>query len=151
MDVLSANEGETSAGISQGAIPSGTRAQPGKDNHTFLVCRTVRSGQVIKYPGNVVVMGDVHPGGEVVATGHVIIMGTLKGVVHAGAEGNEKAVVLAFHLQPTQLRIAGYIGRAPDDGDNTGTGGPEMARVQDDTVVIEKYQPGNEKRWLTQS
>ncbi|BCV20459.1 septum site-determining protein MinC [Moorella sp. Hama-1] len=149
--MFSANEGETGVGTSQGAARPVTRAQPGPDNHTFLVCRTVRSGQVIKCPGNVVVMGDVHPGGEIIAAGHVIIMGTLKGVVHAGAEGFEGAVVLAFRLQPTQLRIAGYISRAPDDGDSTGAGGPEMARVQEAAVVIEKYQPGNEKRWLNQA
>ena len=145
------NEGETGVGTSQGATQSGIRVQPGPDNHTFLVCRTVRSGQVIKCHGNVVVMGDVHPGGEIIAAGHVIIMGTLKGVVHAGAEGYEGAVVLAFRLQPTQLRIAGYISRAPDDGDYAGGGGPEMARVQEATVVIEKYQPGNEKRWVNQA
>jgi septum site-determining protein MinC len=96
-------------------------------------------------------MGDVHPGGEIVASGHVIVMGTLKGVVHAGAEGNEKAVVMAFRLQPTQLRIAGYITRAPDDEVQDVMGEPEIARIQDEAVVIEKYQPGGEKRWLSRS
>ncbi|MBC7325079.1 MAG: hypothetical protein H5T99_07180, partial [Moorella sp. (in: Bacteria)] len=71
------------------------------------------------------------------------------GIVHAGAEGDEKAVVMAFRLQPTQLRIAGYITRAPDDEGLNGTVEPEIARVQDEAVVIEKYQPGGEKRWLS--
>jgi len=120
-------------------------------NRTYLVCRTVRSGQRFKYPGNVVVMGDVHPGGEVIASGHVIVMGTLKGVVHAGAEGDEKAVVLAFRLQPIQLRIAGYITRAPDDEADFSTEEPEIARVQDEAIIIDKYRPCTEKRWLTKS
>ncbi|MBE3572597.1 MAG: septum site-determining protein MinC [Moorella humiferrea] len=118
---------------------------------TFLVCRTIRSGQRYEYPGNVVVMGDVHPGGEVVASGHVIVMGTLRGVVHAGAEGDEKAVVLAFRLQPTQLRIAGYVSRAPDNEGPGNAEEPEIARVRDEAVVIEKYQPGGERRWISRS
>ncbi|CEP67055.1 Septum formation inhibitor MinC [Moorella glycerini] len=149
--MFSSTGGDTGAGTREGIVIPAARGRPGADNHTFLVCRTVRSGQRFKYPGNVVVMGDVHPGGEIVASGHVIVMGTLRGVVHAGAEGDEKAVVMAFRLQPTQLRIAGYITRAPDDEGQNGTGEPEIARVQDEAVVIEKYQPGGEKRWLSRS
>jgi len=149
--VFSSTGSDTGAGTQQGITMPAARGKPGSDNHTFLVCRTVRSGQRLEYPGNVVVMGDVHPGGEIVASGHVIVMGTLKGVVHAGAEGNEKAVVMAFRLQPTQLRIAGYITRAPDDEVQDVMGEPEIARIQDEAVVIEKYQPGGEKRWLSRS
>ncbi|MDK2821007.1 MAG: septum site-determining protein MinC [Clostridia bacterium] len=130
--------------------PQGIRKRPQDDAHTYMVCRTVRSGQRFKYPGNVVVMGDVHPGGEVIATGHVIVMGTLRGVVHAGAEGNDKAIVLAFRLQPTQLRIAGYITRAPDEGDKS-LGEPEIACVHNEVVIIEKYRPGSEKRFLNRN
>lgn len=115
--------------------------------HTLLVRRNIRSGQRIFYPGNVVVMGDVNPGGEVVAGGHVIVMGALKGMVHAGAEGDESAVVIAFDLQPTQLRIAGYIARPPDREDKP-LRKPEIARIQDGVVVIERYQPGRERRYL---
>ncbi|MBC7106160.1 MAG: septum site-determining protein MinC, partial [Firmicutes bacterium] len=78
------------------------------DDQTILVRRTLRSGQRLCYNGNVVILGDVNPGAEVVAAGNVIVMGVLRGVVHAGANGNEEAVVLAFRLRPTQLRIAGH-------------------------------------------
>ncbi|NLW07231.1 MAG: septum site-determining protein MinC [Clostridia bacterium] len=130
-------------------LAAGSRLNKGKP--TYLICRTVRSGQRFEYPGNAVVMGDIHPGGEVVASGHVIVMGTLKGVVHAGAEGDENAVVLAFRLQPIQLRIAGYITRAPDNEGDFDSGEPEIARVQDEAIIIDKYHPGTEKRWLTKS
>ncbi|GFN22601.1 MAG: septum site-determining protein MinC [Thermoanaerobacteraceae bacterium] len=132
-------------------MPSGGTLALGKSRcgpgHTLLVRRTVRSGQRIDYPGNMVIMGDVNPGGEVVAGGHVIVMGALKGIVHAGAEGDEGAVVIAFDLRPTQLRIAGYIARPPDVEDKP-TRQPEIARVQDGTVIIERYQPGGERRFL---
>ncbi len=117
------------------------RADIVSEEQTILVQRTVRSGQRIFYPGNVVILGDVNPGAEVVAGGHIIVMGTFRGVAHAGAFGNEKAVVAAFRLEPTQLRIASYITRAPE-GDFSSFQQPEIARVQDGIIVIEKYQPG---------
>ena len=108
------------------------------DDHTILVQRTIRSGQCIRFEGNVVVMGDVNPGGEIIAGGNIIVMGHLRGVVHAGALGSKKAVVAAFRLQPTQLRIANHITRAPD-GEEITPNQPEIARIHNDVVIIEKY------------
>ena len=65
------------------------------------------------YRGKVV--GDVNAGAVIVAGGDVIVWGRLRGIVHAGAGGDESAVVCALHLAPTQLRIAGYITISPDD------------------------------------
>jgi septum site-determining protein MinC len=107
---------------------------------TVLVKRTLRSGQRIRYNGNVVVLGDVNPGAEVVASGDIVIMGTLRGVAHAGATGNAEAIVAAFRLQPTQLRIGGVIGRAPDGGESR-PDAPEVARVRGGVMLIERYQP----------
>ena len=83
----------------------------------------LRSGGKVAYEGNVVVLGDVNPGAEIVAGGSVIIWGRLRGVVHAGAEGDESAVVCALELLPTQLRIAGEIAVSPKKQDPAG-GGP---------------------------
>lgn len=109
------------------------------DENTILVRRTLRSGQKIHFDGNVVVVGDVNPGAEIVASGHVIVLGTLRGVVHAGASGDEQAAVLAFRLQPTQLRIANHITRPPDD-ESAGPEQPEIARIKDNVVTIEIFQ-----------
>lgn len=115
------------------------------DENTILVQRTLRSGQTISYDGNVVVMGDVNPGAEISATGNVIVMGALRGVVHAGAGGDENAIVMAFKLQPTQLRISDHITRPPDneaiDADH-----PEMARIKDGVVTIEAFQTPAERQ-----
>jgi septum site-determining protein MinC len=83
------------------------------ENAALWVRQTVRSGQRIAYSGNVVVMGDVNPGAEIIASGSVIVWGRLRGVVHAGAEGDESALVCALELSPTQLRIAGEIAVSP--------------------------------------
>ncbi len=105
---------------------------------TKLIRRTIRSGQSIHYSGNVVVMGDVNAGSEIVCSGDILILGSLRGVAHAGAEGNAKAVVFAFRLEPTQLRIAHYISRAPDEKGPKPTG-PELAQVVDNLIQIRPY------------
>lgn len=114
------------------------------DEATVLVKRTLRSGQSIHYHGNVVVLGDVNPGAEIVAGGNVVVMGSLRGVVHAGAVGNADAVVTAFRLLPTQLRIADQITRSPD-GIYPDPGMAETAKIVDGIVVIQRYQPPGDK------
>jgi septum site-determining protein MinC len=106
---------------------------------TILVKRTIRSGQRLYHDGNIVILGDVNPGAEIVATGDVVVMGTLRGVVHAGVDGKEDAVIIATSLMPTQIRIADFITRAPDDEDGTSRAVPEMARIRGGYVVIETY------------
>ena len=115
------------------------------DENTILIRRTLRSGQSINYEGNVVVAGDVNPGAVVTAAGNVIVMGHLRGVVHAGSNGNENTVVLAFRLQPTQLRIANYITRPPDN-EQAEPDYPEMASIKGGVVTIESFQPTAERQ-----
>jgi septum site-determining protein MinC len=76
---------------------------------------TIRSGQVLEHDGNLLFLGDINPGGSVVVSGDLYVMGALRGMAHAGSEGNEHAVIAASHLFPTQLRIAGFISRPPDE------------------------------------
>ncbi|MCD5406892.1 MAG: septum site-determining protein MinC [Desulfotomaculum sp.] len=111
------------------------------DENTILVQRTLRSGQSVSYDGNVVIMGDVNPGAEVIAAGDVIVIGSLRGVVHAGAGGDINAVVVAFKLVPTQLRIVDHITRAPDGAANTNSLKPEIASLKNGVVTIEVFQP----------
>jgi septum site-determining protein MinC len=74
-----------------------------------LIKRTLRNGRTIHSDGHVIVLGDVNAGAMIIAAGDVIVWGKLRGTVHAGARGDESAVVCALYLAPTQLRIAGYI------------------------------------------
>jgi len=79
----------------------------GNVNDTKFFRGTLRSGQRIYHHGSIVIMGDTNPGSEVVADGHIIVMGTLKGIAHAGAKGNKNCFVSAIVFLPMQLRI-GY-------------------------------------------
>lgn len=107
---------------------------------TKFINTTIRSGQVVEYDGNIVIIGDVNPGALIKARGNIIILGTLRGVAHAGIDGNYKAIVAAYDLQPTQLRIANIIGRRPD-GDIVTSELPEVAKIYDGEVLIEPYLP----------
>lgn len=122
------------------AVPRGIIAGESGEN-TILLQRTLRSGQSFYYDGNVVVLGDVNPGAEIKATGSIIVMGVLRGMVHAGIGNNESATVAAFKLQPIQLRIAGHITRAPE-GENFDSERPEIARVKNGVVTIETLHIG---------
>ena len=96
----------------------------------------LRSGSRVMYEGNVVVMGDVNAGAEIVAGGSIIVWGRLRGVVHAGAQGDKSAVVCALELVPTQLRIAGEIAISPK---KPGKGQPEVASLQDEHLTAEPW------------
>ncbi len=127
--------------------PQARQEQPEADNHfydgensTLYFRGTVRSGQSLEYPGNIVILGDVNPGAYVIASGDIIVMGRLNGVVHAGAEGEERAVVVGVAFFPSQLRIAHYIGRPPDEspkGKAERRSRTEKASIKDDAIVIE--------------
>ena len=128
------------SGEGPGAMWAPSGPLPAEPVPTMLIKRTLRSGQRIRFAGNVVVLGDVNPGAEVVAAGDIVVMGTLRGVAHAGATGGTEAIVAAFRLHPTQLRIGAVIGRAPD-GLIPRPDAPEVARVRDGVLVVERYVP----------
>ncbi len=75
---------------------------------------TVRSGVEVRHPGTIIIMGDVNPGGMVSSAGDILIWGRLKGIAHAGAQGNRQCRIMALKMQPTQLRIAEAIARPPE-------------------------------------
>jgi septum site-determining protein MinC len=75
---------------------------------------TVRSGVEIRHPGTVVIIGDVNPGGSVIAVGDILVWGRLRGIAHAGFQGNSQCRIMALQMEPTQLRIADRVARAPD-------------------------------------
>ncbi|MFD3157634.1 septum site-determining protein MinC [Haloimpatiens sp. FM7330] len=109
------------------------------EGRTKFLRRSVRSGQVIDYSGNVVIVGDVNPGAEIYAAGNIIILGTLKGYVHAGITGNTNAIIAAFKMQPQILQIANVMTRSPDDGMRPTY--PEVAKIKGNSIIVEPYLP----------
>lgn len=110
------------------------------DPDARLVCATLRSGQKIETEHSLVVFGDVNSGAELIAGGDIVVLGTLRGVAHAGAydETGGGRVIMALDLQPTQLRIGMVISRG--GGSEKKGSGPEIARVESNLIVVEPYQ-----------
>ena len=85
-----------------------------KDQEITPIFKVVRSGQELEVRGDLLLVGDVNPGGKIVASGNIYVMGNLLGIAHAGVNGNHQAVIAASYMKPNQLRIADYISRSPD-------------------------------------
>ena len=104
----------------------------------LIVRATLRSGQLIQYKGDVVVIGDVNPGAHIKSAGSVIVMGTVRGIIQAGANGDYGAFIVAYKMQPSQLRIGDIITRSPD-GMGSKSDNPEIALVKQGMIVVEPY------------
>ena len=90
------------------------------------------------YEASIVIIGDVCHGARVIAKGNVIVLGVLNGTVHAGAAGGN-AVIVAFDMAPTQLRIADYCTRAEEKGKRLGRG-PIIVSVEEDSLVVRQIK-----------
>lgn len=118
---------------------------PQEGSRTVILPHNLRAGFRGEYRGSVVVLGDVNPGSELVAGGDVIVMGALRGVVHAGASGNAEAIVWARPIASPQIRLAGALARAPEGNSlesmkkQEGPGQAEIARLHEGQIVIEPF------------
>ncbi|MDQ2680595.1 MAG: hypothetical protein M3Y21_06195 [Candidatus Eremiobacteraeota bacterium] len=98
---------------------------------------TLRGGQSLHNVGHIVLIGDLNPGAELIAGGDIVVFGSLRGVAHAGAQGDAGARVYALDLAPTQLRIGSLI--AVDSGERKRPHSAEAAFTQDGQIAIAPY------------
>jgi len=127
------------------AAPAATNT----DAANYFVYRGyLRSGHRLRRKENILVIGDINPGAEVISEGDILVWGRLRGVVHAGAGGNRRAIVAALDLEPTQMRIADVTTIGPDP--KPGQPGrffwkksqhkrPEIARLVQNEIVLEEW------------
>lgn len=76
---------------------------------TKVIDESLRSGRKVEFDGTLVVLGDVNRGAEVIAKEHIIVLGTLRGLAHAGAGGNRSALIVANEIDVAQIRIADIV------------------------------------------
>jgi len=115
------------------ARPPGQEDAKEPCSDAVVIRRTLRSGQTLRHPGHIVIIGDVNPGAEVVAGGDIVVWGRVRGLIHAGALGDEDAVICALELTPTQLRIGSHITRSPEERPREPI--PETASVRNGQIV----------------
>jgi septum site-determining protein MinC len=108
----------------------------------LTIDRTLRSGAIVRFPGDVTVFGDVNAGAQIEAAGNIVVLGALRGLAHAGSHGDERSVIVSFDLRPTQIRIGSKIAMAPDEKTERlpRLQVPEIAWVEGERVVIEEYK-----------
>ncbi|MCQ2743552.1 MAG: hypothetical protein MJ230_01975 [bacterium] len=110
---------------------------------TLYLSQTLRSGQTVTYEGNILIIGDAHPGSEIIAEGDITVWGILGGIAHAGCNGNITSKVRALKLNAIQLRIASLYARRNDTLNvpyvqKTNEFTPEEAQIEDGKIVIYK-------------
>jgi len=113
------------------------------NKQTIYVKQTLRSGQTLEFDGNIIIIGDCHPGSEIKATGDITVWGVLGSIAHAGSKGNRDARIRALKMNAVQLRIANCYSRRPDGGNipyivKSSVFTPEEARIVDDNIVLFK-------------
>jgi len=96
---------------------------------------SLRSGNKIEYEGSLAILGDVNAGAEVIAGDNVIVLGILRGVAHAGAKGNKKAIIAAAQIEAPQIRIANIVKEIERQED--GIQRKTYAYVKDEQIILE--------------
>ncbi len=105
---------------------------------TMIINQNIRNGQEVIADGSIVINGNVNPGGTVIARGNIEVHGSCRGIVHAGAFGDENATVTAEHLIPIQIRIGTLVARSPQvNMSKEDAPYPEVARAKDGKIILE--------------
>lgn len=104
---------------------------------TVIIARTIRSGGLVESTGSVIILGDVNSGAEIVAEDDIIVIGTLRGIAHAGISGNEHAFIWARRILSPQLRIGSALAQSGED-DNKPEGA-EVAHLRDGQIVLRPW------------
>jgi septum site-determining protein MinC len=100
---------------------------------------TLRSGEHLQAEGSLLLLGDLNPGARLSATGDILVWGRLRGVAHAGFQGDRGARIVALQLRPLQLRIAEAVARGPQEQPAAGLA--EQARLVDGEIRIDPADP----------
>lgn len=100
-------------------------------SETKFIQTSLRSGKREEYPGSIVVCGDVNAGAEIIAGGNILILGALRGLAHAGANGNTMAFISANTIDPTQIRIANLVREVGEKIDKC-----PICKIENNEIII---------------
>lgn len=109
--------------VEEGETKSGTK----------VVKKNLRSGQALVHSGDVIIIGNVHSGAEIMAGGSIAVFGDVKGILRAGLNEGDQAVIAVLSLRPTLIQISGYILREVESFDE-----PVVVHVKNNNIVVEK-------------
>lgn len=125
--------------VSRAEAAEKRRPRSTSSGNVKLVRGTLRSGQKVSEPGDVVIFGDVNPGAAVIAGGDIFVLGALRGSAHAGRPDDANHVIFAQSMAPTQLRIGPHIAVSPHA--DQAPGHPELALVEEGQILVTSWRP----------
>ena len=97
---------------------------------------SLRSGQKLEYEGSIVLIGDLNGGAEIIAGENIAVIGILRGLAHAGAKGNKKAIVTASSIEAPQVRIANIVKELEKKEEQVETK-RKYAYIQENEIILE--------------
>ncbi|WP_100011950.1 septum site-determining protein MinC [Lentibacillus sediminis] len=145
-EIISEENRFTIQAIESDVIRKADALQWKEESEIKAVNRTIRSGQVLEVTGDLLLIGDINPGGKVVSTGNIYIMGNLYGIAHAGSGMDQNAFIAASFMKPSQLRIADYISRAPDYESSGVYMECALIDKNEDKIIIDRLKRLSHKR-----
>lgn len=100
---------KASQASTEAAAASPTRpVSQGKAQPTMVLKRQLRSGQrIYANDSDLIVIGSVGRGAEIIADGNIHVYGSLMGRAIAGAKGDQNARIFTTHLDPELVAVAG--------------------------------------------
>lgn len=105
-----------------------------ENSETYFLRGGVRSGQRIETEGSIVILGDVNSGAEIIAGDNIVVLGILRGLAHAGAKGNKKAIIASHRIESAQLRIANILKEIEkEEVEET----KQFASIKEDVIILE--------------
>lgn len=102
----------------------------------LVVSRSLRSGQKIAHAGDVLVLGNVHSGAEILASGNVCVFGRLSGLVHAGCDGDERRFIAVDSFRARQVRIGRKVSNDLNSSEQPWWGCPVIVSIDRGTFVV---------------
>ena len=139
--IINENKNLTVESITSNVVTKEEVENMKQEREIISVSKIIRSGQVLQVPGDLLLIGDVNPGGTIIAGGNIFVMGILKGSAHAGCNGNKEAIVAASVMKPSQIRISEFINRAPDYATDQEVKEMECSYIDENNqIIIDRLQ-----------
>ena len=129
-------------GVEASISPHLEAGELNRQNEALLIKTTCRSGEVVRYAGDVVILADVNPGAQIIADGDILVFGSLRGLAHAGAGGDIQATIIALNLESPRIQIGPFIGLAPKakNRNKPNRTGPTLAFVRRQHIFVAPFK-----------
>jgi len=126
------------AGAATALDPEATEfARLAASPQTMVIDKPLRSGQRIYAKGDLVVLGLVSYGAEVIAEGNIHIYAPLRGRALAGVQGNHDARIFCTCLEPELISIAGIYRTTENPLPADVLGKPVQIWLEQEKLMIE--------------